>query len=193
MIEARYRGQKVVVVSPDYSDHTKFADDWLAAQPGTDGALAMAMGHVILREFYVERQVPYFEDYARRFTDLPFLVTLRERAAGVYTGDRFLHAADLSDDPSATSEHAEWKTVLLDEATGELVVPNGSIGFRHGAQGEGRWNLDLGSMRPALTLLGRPDAESVAVDLPRFDEGPTEGGSTMRRGVPAFRRRRTTW
>ncbi|HVD02638.1 MAG TPA: molybdopterin-dependent oxidoreductase, partial [Candidatus Dormibacteraeota bacterium] len=36
MTEARYRGQKVVVVSPDYSDHTKFADDWLPAQPGTD-------------------------------------------------------------------------------------------------------------------------------------------------------------
>ena len=44
MTEARYRGQKVVVVSPDYSDHTKFADDWLAAAPGTDGALGMAMG-----------------------------------------------------------------------------------------------------------------------------------------------------
>ena len=187
MTEARYRGQKVVVVSPDYSDHTKFADDWLAAQPGTDGALAMAMGHVILREFYVERQVPYFEDYARRFTDLPFLVTLRERASGVYTGDRFLHAADLPDDVSATSEHAEWKTVLLDEATGAPAVPNGSIGFRHGEEGEGRWNLDLGAIRPALTLLGRPDAEPVAVDLPRFDEGATEGGSTMRRGVPAIR------
>jgi len=46
MTEARYRGQKVVVVSPDYSDHVKFADDWLPAQPGTDGALAMAMGLV---------------------------------------------------------------------------------------------------------------------------------------------------
>ena len=32
MTEARYRGQKVVVVSPDYSDHTKFADDWLPAR-----------------------------------------------------------------------------------------------------------------------------------------------------------------
>jgi nitrate reductase alpha subunit len=64
MTEARYRGQKVVVVSPDFSDHTKFADDWLAAAPGTDGALAMAMGHVILAEFYRDRQVPYFRDYA---------------------------------------------------------------------------------------------------------------------------------
>ena len=49
MAEARYRGQKVVVVSPDYADNVKFADEWLPAQPGTDGALAMAMGHVILQ------------------------------------------------------------------------------------------------------------------------------------------------
>ncbi len=32
MAEARYRGQKVVVVSPDYADNTKFADD-VAARP----------------------------------------------------------------------------------------------------------------------------------------------------------------
>ncbi len=76
MTEARYRGQKVVVVSPDYSDHTKFADDWLAAAPGTDGALAMAMGHVILAEFFRDRQVPYFTDYVKTYTDAPFLVTL---------------------------------------------------------------------------------------------------------------------
>ena len=39
MTEARYRGQKVVMVSPDYADNTKFADEWMPAQPGTDGAL----------------------------------------------------------------------------------------------------------------------------------------------------------
>src|ERR1019366_8189515 len=77
MTEARYRGQKVVVVSPDYSDHTKFADDWLPAAPGTDGALAMAMGHVVLTEFFRDRQVPYFTDYVKTYTDAPFLVTLR--------------------------------------------------------------------------------------------------------------------
>ena len=77
MAEARYRGQKVVVVSPDYADNTKFADEWLPAQPGTDGALAMAMGHVMLKEFFVDRRVPFFVDYVQRYTDLPFLVTLR--------------------------------------------------------------------------------------------------------------------
>jgi len=34
MTEARYRGQKTVVVSPDYSDHTKFGDDWMRRRPG---------------------------------------------------------------------------------------------------------------------------------------------------------------
>ena len=58
MTEARYRGQKVIAVAPDYADNVKFADEWLPAKPGTDGALAMSMGHVILKEFFVDRQVP---------------------------------------------------------------------------------------------------------------------------------------
>ncbi|TMR87794.1 molybdopterin-dependent oxidoreductase, partial [Nonomuraea basaltis] len=46
-----------------------------------------------------------------------------------------------------------------------------------------RWNLDLHGASPALTLFDRSE-RAVAVDLPRFDEGATEGGSVMRRGVP---------
>ncbi|MDI5874015.1 molybdopterin-dependent oxidoreductase, partial [Shewanella xiamenensis] len=76
MTEARYHGQKVVVVSPDYADNTKFADEWLRVASGTDGALAMAMGHVILSEFHVTRREPMFLDYMRRYTDSPFLVEL---------------------------------------------------------------------------------------------------------------------
>ena len=91
MTEARYKGQKVVVVSPDYAGHTKFADHWLPAAAGSDGALAMAMGHVILKEFHVQRRVSYFDGYVRRFTDLPFLVTLREHRDGVHAGE--LHQA----------------------------------------------------------------------------------------------------
>ena len=182
MTEARYRGQKVVVVSPDYSDHTKFADHWLPAQAGTDAALGMAMGHVILKEFYVERQVPYFQDYAKRFTDLPLLVTLRERE-GAYVADRFLRASDLGS--AGEVENPDWKMVVFDTAAGAPVVPNGSVGHRYGAE-MGRWNLELGDVDPALTLLGRHD-ELVPVDLPRFDEGATEGGSIHRRGVPALR------
>jgi nitrate reductase / nitrite oxidoreductase, alpha subunit len=182
MTEARYRGTKVVVVSPDYAGHTKFADHWLPAVAGTDGALAMAMGQVILKEFYVDRRVPYFEDYARRFTDLPFLVTLRERDDGERVPDAFLRASDLGHD----GEHADWRMTVLDERTGTPAVPNGSIGDRWGEEGAGRWNLELDGIEPALTLHGSHD-ELVEVLLPRFDGGETEGGTTMRRGVPAKR------
>ena len=181
MVEARYRGQKVVVVSPDYAEHVKFADHWLPAQPGTDAALAMAMGHVILKEFYVERQVPYFMGYARQFTDLPLLVTLRQRD-DAYVADRFLRASDIG----AGEEQAEWKPVVLDERTGEPAVPTGSVGHRYAPGDEGRWNLRLDGIEPVLSLLDR-GGDAVAVDLPRFDVGETEGGGVMRRGVPTMR------
>jgi nitrate reductase / nitrite oxidoreductase, alpha subunit len=150
MTEARYRGQKTAVVSPDYSQHTKFADTWLPAQAGTDGALAMAMGHVILKEFWAERRVPYFEDYARLYTDLPFLVTLDPQGRP----GRLLQASDLGSD----EEHAEWKPVVWTD--GKPVVPNGSIGHRW--DGTGRWNLKLEGS-PTLSILGCED-EIVMVD-----------------------------
>ena len=141
----------------------------------------MAMGHVILSEFFVGRQVPYFTDYVKAFTDAPFLVTLRERGDG-HVPDRFLTAADLGED----GEGAAHKTVMLNEATGEPFVPNGSLGFRFSESGLGRWNLDLQGADPVLTLYGRHEA-AVPVDLPRFDIGETGGGSAVRRGVPVIR------
>src|SRR5690606_28263814 len=175
MAEARYRGQKVVVVAPDYADNVKFADEWLPAAPGTDGALAMAMGHVILREFFVERTTPRFVDYVRRFTDLPFLVKL-EPHDGAWRPGKFLTAADLGHD----GQHTAFKPAVWDDATGAPAVPNGSLGFRW--DGSGRWNLELDGLEPAL---GCPlDGEAVEVLLPRFDTTPAQ---VLRRGVPVRR------
>nr|WP_055699626.1 nitrate reductase subunit alpha [Streptomyces silaceus] len=186
MAEARYRGQKVVVVAPDYADNAKFADEWLHPHPGTDGALAIAMGHVILKEFFVDRSTDFFTDYVRKFTDLPFLVTLSERD-GAYVPGKFLRASDLGQDV----EGGEWKTAVLDENTGQPAVPNGSLGFRWTESGKGKWNLELGSIKPLLTLHGAQVAAGVEVLLPRFDtEGGTHGqgrGEVVRRGVPATR------
>ncbi|MGZ4524307.1 MAG: molybdopterin-dependent oxidoreductase, partial [Mycobacteriaceae bacterium] len=176
MTEARYRGQKVVVVSPDYADNTKFADEWLAPHPGTDGALAMAMGHVILKEFFVDTQTKPFHDYVTRYTDLPFLVTLTQRQ-GAYVPGKFLTAAALGE----TAEGAEAKTVLLD-TEGNIVVPNGSLGFRFTESGKGKWNLDLGDLTPMLTL-HEAGARTAEVDLPRFDAADGTG-DVLRRGVP---------
>jgi len=46
--EVRYKGTKTVAVSSDYGEMVKFSDVWLAPRQGTDAALALAMGHVVL-------------------------------------------------------------------------------------------------------------------------------------------------
>ncbi|CAM5227976.1 nitrate reductase subunit alpha [Streptomyces spiroverticillatus] len=176
MAEARYRGQKVVTVSPDFADNTKFADEWMHPHPGTDGALALSMGHVILKEFFVDRETPFFRDYVRQYTDLPFLVTLRDTENGLVP-HKFLNAADLGQD----TENAQWKTVLVDDTTGEPVVPHGTLGHRWGANETPEWNLDLGDTVPRLSLYGEETAEIV---LPRFEE---DQPGTVRRGVPVRR------
>ncbi|MFE5741481.1 nitrate reductase subunit alpha [Streptomyces celluloflavus] len=182
MAEARYRGQKVVVVSPDYADATKFADQWLHPHPGTDGALAMAMGHVILTEFFVRRQVPYFTDYVRRFTDLPFLVALDERADGGHTPGKFVTAADPgpAGRAGADEEADRWRPMVFDAATGRPAVPPGTLGERWSESGKGRWNLDLGDLVPELTFHGAAGGATAEVVLPRFDRP----GGTVRRTVP---------
>ena len=185
MTEARYRGQKVIVVSPDFADSTKFADEWLPAQPGTDGALAMSMGHVILKEFYVDRQTPYFNDYVKKYTDLPYLVTLdpahNDDGDPTYTAGKFLTAADL--DAFADQDNPRFKTTMIDAASGHVVVPPGSLGHRFGERDEGKWNLELGDIDPLLSLIDSAE-ERVVVDMPRFDAGQGNVAVTPR-GVPA--------
>lgn len=172
MTEARYKGQKVVSVSPDYADNTKFADEWMPAQPGTDGALAMAMGHVILKEFYVDKETPEFLDYVKKYTDLPFLVSLSE-VNGYLTADRFLTASDLE----MASDSAEWKPLMMDSSD-QLFIPNGTIGDRHSEAGMGKWNLDLEGRDPKITFYG--DEQNVEIYLPRFDNKE----ELIKRGVP---------
>ena len=188
--EVRYKGTKSAVVSPDYAEATKFADIWLNPKQGTDAALALAMGHVILREYHLEREVPYFADYARRYTDMPFLVRLVERD-GRYVPERLLRASEL---PGGLGEanNPEWKTVAIDDVTGAMVAPLGSVGYRWGETG--KWNLEekdgQGSdTRLRLTLAG-PDAEIAAVDFPYFGGRATEHfvatdhGEILTRNVP---------
>ncbi|HVY18378.1 MAG TPA: nitrate reductase subunit alpha [Rhodopila sp.] len=172
--EVRYKGTKSVVVSPDYAEATKFADLWLHPKQGTDAALALAMGHVILREFHLARQVGYFHDYVRRYTDLPMLVRLVRRGDG-YVADRLLRAEDFTDALGEANNPA-WKTVAFDEA-GTPVVPRGSIGFRWGEQG--KWNLEERNAagqeaKLALTLAG-DTATTVPVAFPYFGGAATNG------------------
>ncbi|MBT9590696.1 MAG: nitrate reductase subunit alpha, partial [Thiobacillus sp.] len=167
--EVRYKGTKTVAVSSDYGEMVKFGDIWLAPKQGTDAALAMAMGHVILSEFHVKNRSEYFDKYCRQYNDMPMLVMLKEHE-GTLIADRYLRASDLIGN-MGQDNNPEWKTVLYDENTGYLVAPNGSIGFRWGQSGA--WNLEMRDgysnkeVNPQLTLLGSHD-EVVEVSMPYF-------------------------
>lgn len=188
MTEARYRGQKVVAVAPDYAENVKFADEWVTTAPGTDGALAMAMGHVVLKEFFVDQDVPFFTDYNKQYTDLPNLICLEPTVDGRYRPGKYLVAGDI-EHPEGGAENAMWKPAVIDAGTGEVRIPQGAIGHRFGDEGLGRWNLELGDIDPALTMYADHEGgtrESVEVELPRFDD-PDGKVRHHRRGVPVAR------
>ncbi|WP_339272031.1 nitrate reductase subunit alpha [Paenibacillus sp. FSL W8-0187] len=179
MTEVRYKGTKVVSVAPDYAENVKFADNWLAPNPGTDAAIAQAMTHVILKEFYHERQEPMFLNYAKQYTDMPFLILLDEFEGG-YKAGRFLRASDLGD----TTQHAEWKPVIIDENTNEITVPNGTMGQRW--EQDKKWNLILeredGSViAPALSVEPQ-GGERQTISFPFFDNN---ANGTFERHIPA--------
>ncbi|EOR8271046.1 nitrate reductase subunit alpha [Escherichia coli] len=165
--EVRYKGTKTIAITPDYSEVAKLCDQWLAPKQGTDSALAMAMGHVILKEFHLDNPSDYFINYCRRYSDMPMLVMLEPRDDGSYVPGRMIRASDLVDG-LGESNNPQWKTVAVNTA-GELVVPNGSIGFRWGEKG--KWNLESiaagTETELSLTLLGQHDAVA-GVAFPYF-------------------------
>jgi len=65
------QGTKTVAVTPDYSEVAKLADIWMHPKQGTDAAVAMAMGHVILKEFYFPGAGKERSAYFRRLRQAP--------------------------------------------------------------------------------------------------------------------------
>ncbi|MCE5039810.1 nitrate reductase subunit alpha [Mammaliicoccus sciuri] len=166
MTEVRYKGTKVVSVAPDYAENVKFADNWLAPNPGTDAALAQAMTHVILQEYYEDKQEEMFINYAKQYTDMPFIIQLDKHGEG-YKAGRFLRSSDLG----METERAEWKPVVFDQNSKQLVIPNGTMGQRYE---EGvKWNLNLvgedgKEIDPALSFKDH-ESKVITIQFPYFD------------------------
>ena len=73
IVAARARGMKTVVVDPRRIGIGSQADMLLQVRPGTDGALALAMIHCLMEESW------YDADFARQWTNGPFLLNARDR------------------------------------------------------------------------------------------------------------------
>ena len=178
--ESRHNGTKAVVFSPDFSQVSKYADQWIPLHAGSDGAFWMAVTHVILKEFHHEKKTPYFIDYVKKYTDSPYLVELKNNN-GVLTPDRLVRANQIKEYKDIPN--GEWKFLNIDSQTGKLVVPKGSVGHRWDKE-KGSWNLkyenssDNSMYDPLLTLIDNND-EVLQVEFVEYGLNKKQ-----QRGVP---------
>jgi len=178
--ESRHNGTKMWVFSPDFSQVSKYADEWVAINAGQDGAWWMAVNHVLLKEAHHEKQIPYFLDYAKRYTDSSYLVELHE-SDGIFQPGQLLRANRLA--AYSNVENGDWKFLMWDAKDSRPKMPMGSSGFRWGKE-KGKWNLllkdgaDGSEIDPVLTFLQSNDG----VLQVRFDDFGE--GRAVRRGVP---------
>ncbi len=181
--EARHNGSKMWVFSPDFSQVSKYADEWVAVNAGQDGAWWMAVNHVLLKEFHHDRQIPYFVDYLKKYSDSPYLVELKADGDSYRCG-QLLRAGRLA--AYQGIENGDWKFLMWDQGQQRPKMPMGSAGFRWGKE-KGKWNLllkdglDKSDIDPTLTFLSNHDGV-VQVRLDDFGEG-----HTVTRGVPVRR------
>ena len=179
-VEARHNGSKCVVFAPDFNQVAKFADEWVPIHAGQDGAFWMSVVHVILKEYFLDKQVPRFIDYQKRFTDNPMLVRLEKQGDG-YKPGRLLRANSIA--KYANEEKGEWKFLLWDKNSGQPRMPMGFIGHRW-QEKKGQWNLllkdsvDGADLDPVLTVNDNKDGVLQVA----FDDF-VNGNQTMR-GVP---------
>jgi nitrate reductase alpha subunit len=185
LVEARHRGTKVYVFSPDFNQTAKVADEWVPVHQGQDTAFWMATTHVILKEYFVEKEEPYFIDYLKRYSDLPFLVKLEPTKEGGHRAAALLRVSELEE--SKQEENAEWKFCMLHAQDGSIRIPSGTVGHRWQKQA-GQWNLELKDCRtgaeidPMLRLSG-PKVRHVEIEVDDFSTGAPK---RVMRSVPAL-------
>lgn len=80
LTEAKLHGTKVVTIAPEYQSSTSKADRAIVIRPGSDGALALGLAHVLMKEEL------YDVAATKTRTDLPLLIRTDTR--------KFLRAAD---------------------------------------------------------------------------------------------------
>ncbi len=107
-VAAQKRGARLIVVDPRNAGLARKADQWLRVRPGSDGALALGLAHVMIDQGWYE------DDFVRDWTNGPLLI----RAD---TG-RFLRERDLARTGSAEN-YLAW-----DESDGRPVAYDPSLG-----------------------------------------------------------------
>ena len=157
---AKNRGAQLVVVDPYRTGTAEKADMHLAPRPGTDGALACAMMHVLFAEGFADW------DYLRRYTDCP-----DELAAHVRTRTPEWAAADHR---AAVDEIVEFARLYGRTQTQLHPLPPWLLALAQRRRQHARRHLPAGGDRrlavPGRRRALRPDRHLPA--RPHADRGP---------------------
>ena len=90
------RGAKFVSINPIRTGYSAIADEWLPIRPGTDGLLALAIVHVLLKRGLIDWE------FLIRYTNAPWLVVQTPGIAG-----DGLFARDAEDHPLVWDQQAQ--------------------------------------------------------------------------------------
>ena len=160
-------GGRFISINPVRTGYSAIADEWIPIRPGTDGALFMALMHVLIAEDRIDRA------FLKRFTNAPQLVVLAE---GSDREGMFAHDADPAKGPPGDGREPHNKLVFdTVSRTVMAAYPEGIADGRDPAL-EGRYALADGTpVAPSFQLL----KERVAPCTPAWAEAIT--------GIPAAR------
>jgi anaerobic selenocysteine-containing dehydrogenase len=154
VIAAKRRGARIVTIDVRHTEAAERSDEVLIVRPGTDAALALAMMHVIIaeelhdQEFVAQHTLgfealaphvqSYTPDWAADITGLEAnrIVALARRYAAtrpsmIVIGGSSLHKG-------ANSWLAGRAIACLPALTGNLSIPGGGFGPRHGGNAHGQ-------------------------------------------------------
>lgn len=156
---ARRRGARIVTIDVRETEAAAQSDEVLILRPGTDAALALALLHVVVAEGLVDR--PFVDAHTVGFDDLAAHLRAFDPAwAAAETGipaDRIVALArryattrpamivlgGSSMHKSASGWQAGRAVACLPALTGNLGVPGGGLGPRHGASAHGQALADV--------------------------------------------------
>jgi anaerobic selenocysteine-containing dehydrogenase len=162
-VEAVKRGMKLIVIDPRHAGLASKADLWLRVRPGTDGALALGLGNLMIQHGWFDR------DFMRSWSNGPLLV----RAD---TG-RLVSERDLSADGDAR-RYLAWdatarRPVPYDASTGRYDGDSARLAL----EGEYRLATPQGDLvcHPAFELYAAlcrrypPEAVEATCWIPRAE------------------------
>ncbi|MCE5194551.1 MAG: molybdopterin-dependent oxidoreductase [Nitrospiraceae bacterium] len=122
MYDAMDNGAKIVVIDPRFTSTASRANKWIPIKPGTDGALALSMMHVIIDKNLHDK------NFIAKYTVGPFLVRsdngmfLRDKDINEKGGDDYMVFDQSGDKLEHASENVDQALIVKKE----VILKNGS-------------------------------------------------------------------